>query len=62
MSRKLRIQYVRSAIGRNVRQKRTVRALGLRHLGDVVEQEDCAVVRGMVGKVSHLVKVEEVAS
>jgi len=62
MSRILRVKYVRSAIGRNVRQKRTIRALGLRRLGDIVEHEDSGAVRGMVDKVSHLVQVEEVAS
>lgn len=62
MSTKLKIKYVRSAIGYNVRQKRTIEALGLRHLGDVVEQEDTPVIRGMVHKVGHLLQVEEVNS
>lgn len=60
MSSKLRIKYVKSVIGYNVRQKRTIRSLGLRHLGDVVEQEDTPVIRGMIQKVRHLVRVEEV--
>ncbi|HHX42998.1 MAG TPA: 50S ribosomal protein L30 [Chloroflexi bacterium] len=60
MPKKLRITYVRSAIGYSSRQKRTIEALGLRRLGDVVEQEDTAVIRGMVNKVQHLVEVEEV--
>lgn len=60
MPDKLRITYVRSAIGYAARQKRTIEALGLRKLGDVVEQEDTAVIRGMVNKVQHLVQVEEV--
>lgn len=60
MSSKLRIKYVKSAIGYNIRQKRTIEALGLRRLGDVVEQEDNPVIRGMVRKVEHLVQVEEV--
>lgn len=60
MSAKLRVTYVRSSIGYNIRQKRTVRALGLRHIGDTVEQDDTPVIRGMVAKVSHLVRVEEV--
>jgi large subunit ribosomal protein L30 len=45
-----------------VRQKRTLRALGLHRLGDVVEQADTAAIRGMVGKVRHLVSVEEVSA
>jgi large subunit ribosomal protein L30 len=62
MSRKIRVTYVRSAIGYNVRQKRTIKALGLRRLGDVVSHDDSPAVRGMVNKVSHLVQVEEVVS
>lgn len=62
MSSKLRIEYVKSAIGYNVKQKRTIKALGFRHLGDVVLQDDSAVIRGMVHKVRHLVQVQEVES
>ncbi len=57
---KLRITWVKSSIGYSQRQKGTVRALGLRHLGDIVEQADTPVMRGMIDKVSHLVRVEEV--
>ncbi len=60
MANKLRIKYVKSAIGYNESQKRTITALGLHHLGDTVEQEDNSVIRGMVHKVQHLVRVEEV--
>ena len=56
---KLRITWVKSSIGYSQRQKGTVRALGLRRLGDVVEQTDTPVIRGMLDKVSHLVQVEE---
>ena len=62
MASKLRIKYVKSAIGYNVKQKRTIHALGLRRLGDQVEHDDTAVIRGMVHKVSHLVQVSEVTS
>ena len=62
MMSKLRIKYVKSAIGYNIKQKRTIKALGMRHLGDVVVQDDSAVIRGMVHKVRHLVRVEEVES
>lgn len=62
MSPRLRIKYVKSAIGYSYRQKRTIRALGLRRLGDVVEQEDSPAIRGMVRKVRHLVQVEELES
>ena len=57
----LRITWVKSSIGYSKRQKGTIRALGLRRLGDVVEQSDTPVTRGMINKVSHLVRVEEVA-
>lgn len=60
MPSKLRIRYVRSAIGYHISQKRTVRALGLSRLGDVVEHDDTPAIRGMVNKVVHLVQVEEV--
>ncbi len=58
----LRITYVKSAIGYDKRQKATVKALGLRHLGDTVEQKATAPILGMVASVRHLVQVEEVAS
>jgi len=60
LKKMLRITYVKSFIGYSIRQKGTVRALGLKHLGDIVEQEDSPVVRGMVDKVRHLVQVEEI--
>ncbi|NLD74191.1 MAG: 50S ribosomal protein L30 [Chloroflexi bacterium] len=62
MPKKIRVTYVRSAIGRLERQKRTIVALGLRRLGDTVDLPDSPSVRGMVASVSHLVEVEEVAS
>lgn len=57
---KLRIKLVKSGIGYSRRHKGTIRALGLRRLGDVVEQTDTPVIRGMIDKVSHLVQVEEI--
>ncbi|HEY45846.1 MAG: 50S ribosomal protein L30 [Anaerolineae bacterium SM23_ 63] len=58
-AKKLRITLVRSPIGYSIRQKRTVRALGLHRLHQTVEQVDTPVLRGMIAKVSHLVAVEE---
>ncbi len=58
---KLRITWYKSAIGYAADQKATVRALGLRRLNHTVEHEDSPSLRGMVNKISHLVKVEEVA-
>lgn len=48
----------KSPIGYSLRQKRTVRALGLRRMNQTVEKPDTAAVRGMIFKVSHLVTVE----
>ena len=56
----LRITLTKSPIGYSYRQKRTVRALGLRRMHQTVEHKDTPVIRGMISKVSHLVTVEEV--
>ena len=56
---KLRVTWVKSAIGYAMDQKRTVQSLGLRRLGQQVTHEDNLAVRGMIMKVRHLVKVEE---
>jgi len=57
---KLKIKLVKSPIGYPRDQKATVRALGLRHLNHEIIKEDLPQIRGMIRKVSHLVKVEEV--
>ena len=56
---KLRITWVRSATGHKFDQKRTIRALGLRKLGQTVERGDSPSLRGMLLKVRHLVTVGE---
>ena len=58
--KKLRVEYVKSMIGSSQRQRGTIRALGLKRLGDVVEVEDNDIMRGMLRKVSHLVQTQEV--
>jgi large subunit ribosomal protein L30 len=58
--KKLRITLVRSVIGNTERHKATIRALGLHRINQSVEQVDSPVVRGMLMKVNHLVKVEEI--
>jgi large subunit ribosomal protein L30 len=55
---KLGVVWVKSGIGYDKIQKRTLRALGLRRLNQKVTHDDCASVRGMIDKVKHLVKVE----
>jgi large subunit ribosomal protein L30 len=56
----LRITLVRSTIGRPGDQGRTVASLGLRRLNATVERPDNPSIRGMVAKIRHLVKVEEI--
>jgi large subunit ribosomal protein L30 len=58
--KRLRITWTKSAIGYSERQKGTIRALGLRRLGHIVEHENTPVIQGMVDRVRHLVEVEEV--
>lgn len=58
--KQLRITYVKSSIGYSERHKATIRNLGLRRLNQTVVHNDTPVVRGMLAKVAHLVKVEEV--
>ena len=55
-----RITLMKSAIGYSVTHKRTVRALGFHRLHQVVEHEDTPALRGMLSKVNHLVKIEEI--
>jgi len=56
----LRVTQVKSTIGYAADQERTIRALGLGRIGKSVEQVDNPCVRGMIFKVKHLVKVEEI--
>jgi len=53
------IEQYRSGIGYSIRQKRTLRALGLRKLNQRVERPDNPAVRGMVTKICHLVRIVE---
>jgi len=57
---KIKVTQVKSAIGRTVRQKRTLVALGIRKMNQTIEVEGTPQVLGMVNKVKHLVTVEEV--
>lgn len=59
MSKMLCITLVRSPIGHPPRQKRTLRALGLRRVHQAVKQDDTPATRGMIDRVRHLVTVEE---
>jgi len=57
----LKITQIKSGIGFPADQKRTVRALGLKRINDSVVQSDSPAVLGMIFKVKHLVKVEELS-
>ena len=56
---KLRITWIKSGIGYEKSQKRTLASLGFHRLNQSVIHEDSSSVRGMINKVRHLVKVEE---
>jgi large subunit ribosomal protein L30 len=60
-SRRLRVTQIKSGIGYHYTQKATLRTLGFQRLNQTIELEDSPTVRGMVRKVGHLVRVEEVA-
>ena len=57
---KIKIKQIRSGINRPMRQKKTLKALGLRGINHVVEHDSSPQVLGMVNAVNHLVKkIEE---
>ncbi|MDD4190203.1 MAG: 50S ribosomal protein L30 [Mangrovibacterium sp.] len=57
---KIRITQIRSKIGSNKSQKATIEALGIKRINHSVEHDATPAILGMVNKVSHLVKVEEI--
>ena len=54
----VKLKQVKSTNGANPKQRDTLRSLGLGKIGRVSEKEDNEVLRGMLGRVSHLVEVE----
>ena len=56
----LKVTQTKSANGAKKNQRETLRSLGLKRIGDVVEKDDRPEFRGMVNTVIHLVSVEEV--
>lgn len=58
--KKIRVTQIKSVIDRPERQKRTMAALGLKKMHTSVEVEATQQILGMVNKVNHLIKVEEV--
>ena len=57
---KLKITQIKSRIGSSALQKKNLDALGLRKINQSVEHDDSAIILGMVEKVKHLVRIEEV--
>ncbi|MDX1314024.1 MAG: 50S ribosomal protein L30 [Eudoraea sp.] len=56
---KILVKQVKSSIKRPQDQKRTLEALGLRRIGQVVEHDNTPNILGMINKVKHLVSTEE---
>jgi len=59
MMKKLKITLIKSKYGRKPNQRETLKGLGLRKIGQSVIREDNPMIRGMIRKVEHLIKVEE---
>ncbi|MDD2529924.1 MAG: 50S ribosomal protein L30 [Bacteroidales bacterium] len=57
---KVRVTQIKSGIGRTLRQKQTLESLGLRKINQTKEHELTPQIKGMIDKVSHLIKVEEI--
>ena len=61
MAARLRVTLVHSVIGVKPKQRGTVRALGLKRIGHTVEHADRPEIRGILARVPHLVRVEELS-
>lgn len=57
---KLKITLTKSTNKAQDFQARTIQALGLRKIGQSVEHQDNAAIRGMVNRVAHMVRLEEI--
>lgn len=62
MAGKLNVTLVKSMIGRPEKHRKVLRGMGLTKINKTVQLEDSPAVRGMIQKVSHLVKAEEATS
>ncbi len=60
MARRLRITQVRSSLGRQKIQQRTLLALGIKRHQQSVVHNDTPAIRGMIAKLEHLLEVTEV--
>jgi large subunit ribosomal protein L30 len=59
MPGKLEIKQVRSLAGNSDKQRRVIKALGLRHREQVVVHDNTPIIRGMIDKVRHIVEITE---
>ena len=57
---KVRLTQIKSGIGRTLRQKQTLASLGLKKINQAKEHELTPQIQGMIDKVNHLIKVEEI--
>ncbi|MCK9320377.1 MAG: 50S ribosomal protein L30 [Bacteroidales bacterium] len=57
---KVRVTQIKSGIGRTLRQKQTLASLGLKKINQAKEHELTPQIQGMIDKVNHLIKVEEI--
>lgn len=57
---KVRVTQIKSGIGRTLRQKQTLASLGLKKISQTKEHELTPQIQGMIDKVNHLIKVEEI--
>jgi large subunit ribosomal protein L30 len=58
--RKLKVTQIKSGIKQPERQKRTLKALGISKMGRAVEVVETPQIAGMIAKINHLLKVEEI--
>ena len=58
-NKSISITQIKSGIGYRKKTKNTLKALGLRKLNQTIEKKDTASIRGMINKISYLLKVEE---
>ena len=57
---KLKITLIKSKIGQVPKNVKTIEAMGLKKIGQSIEREDNAAIRGQIQQVRHMVKVEEI--
>ena len=59
MSKKIEITQIKSAIGSNVKVKKTLEALGIKKLNHKIIKDDNIAIRGMINRIQHLIEYKE---